>query len=434
MPATRSARRSRRLSRQSPGGSDPEFDDVDLDGLQLIKPEDGPLLLPSSPPASPAQSPPPSPDTPPDSSFTSRSAHTRRKKPGHIPRPPNAFIIFRSALWDENKHTTGIERDHREISRMAGSIWNKLSDAERAPYKARAEAEKQKHAIMYPEYKYTPVYRKDKPAKRKPKEDDATGTRRKAAPRLVLKGPRSEQIKQSDEDSDFEIPARPSPRRARPPPRPPVSRPAAPVPRATRPPPRPRPAPSSKPKEKGKGRAAVAVKVEEQLESMPSAFPPDDADLMDEESDTASSDLESPFSKSEIHETPEFVFSDREIKASCVAFTDVPIRGPSDPSPPPMHLQWPTVSSYGPGLGDTIFTGLNSAAIRTLMQEELRKSASGSSQLASFSALASDFAGMSVNSSPALSPEDVFEPTLFLEAEPFKPGAGLGNWKQWFET
>ncbi|KII94425.1 hypothetical protein PLICRDRAFT_60514, partial [Plicaturopsis crispa FD-325 SS-3] len=73
-----------------------------------------------------------------------------------IPRPPNAFMLYRSDFWAKQKVTTTVERDHRHISRIAGHCWNNLSDAERAPYKRRAEAEKVRHAREHPEYKYTP--------------------------------------------------------------------------------------------------------------------------------------------------------------------------------------------------------------------------------------------------------------------------------------
>ena len=101
-----------------------------------------------------------------------RSSHTRKKKPGHIPRPPNAFLIFRSELWNKEKIKSTVERDHRQISRIAGKYWQELSDVERAPYHVKAEEAKRLHALMYPDYKYTPIYRKDRAMKRKTKPED----------------------------------------------------------------------------------------------------------------------------------------------------------------------------------------------------------------------------------------------------------------------
>ncbi|KAH9857670.1 hypothetical protein C2E23DRAFT_286011 [Lenzites betulinus] len=143
-------------------------------------------MCPSSPAASSDIEPPPpdesgepeiDPDSPPsspahyDAPAGQRSSHPRKKKPGHIPRPPNAFMILRSHLWNKERIKSSVERDHRQISRIAGNLWNSLSDAERAPYHDLAEDAKKEHAKKYTQYKYSPIYRRDKPVKRKPKQD-----------------------------------------------------------------------------------------------------------------------------------------------------------------------------------------------------------------------------------------------------------------------
>ncbi|CDO70921.1 hypothetical protein BN946_scf184829.g29 [Trametes cinnabarina] len=184
MPAFRNVRRSRRLSRQPP--RDPGSDEFDIYDLELMYPQ---VAASSSAVATPnAQLPPADetgePEVDPESPLLSpsprhstfpgqRSSHSRKKKPGHIPRPPNAFMIFRSELWTKEKIKSTVERDHRQISRIAGNLWNKLTDDERAPYKRLAEEAKVEHARLYPQYKYSPIYRRDKPAKRKPKHEPA---------------------------------------------------------------------------------------------------------------------------------------------------------------------------------------------------------------------------------------------------------------------
>lgn len=87
--------------------------------------------------------------------FTPGSSHTRNRKEGHIPRPPNAFMVFRSWLWNKD-NLKSIERDNRNVSRIAGRYWNELSDAERAPFRCMAEEAKARHAQLYPEYRYSP--------------------------------------------------------------------------------------------------------------------------------------------------------------------------------------------------------------------------------------------------------------------------------------
>ncbi|KAH9927467.1 high mobility group box domain-containing protein, partial [Epithele typhae] len=83
-----------------------------------------------------------------------------------IPRPPNAFMLFRSEYWRQEKTKPQAERDHRQISCTAGELWKQLSPKEQAPFRLLADEEKAKHAERYPEYKYSPVYRRDRPAKR----------------------------------------------------------------------------------------------------------------------------------------------------------------------------------------------------------------------------------------------------------------------------
>ncbi|TBU26377.1 hypothetical protein BD311DRAFT_452418 [Dichomitus squalens] len=182
MPAFRNIRRSRRISKQPP--RDPNLDEYDAYDLQLMYPDTD--AASSSPPTLDAPlplqdesgEPEIDPRSPPSSSSVHsvphlpRSSHSRKKKPGHIPRPPNAFLIFRSELWNKEKIKSSVERDHRQISRIAGKYWQELSDAERAPYHVKAEEAKRLHALTYPDYKYSPVYRKDRATKRKTKSED----------------------------------------------------------------------------------------------------------------------------------------------------------------------------------------------------------------------------------------------------------------------
>ena len=100
-----------------------------------------------------------------------RTSHSRKKKEGHIPRPPNAFMIFRSELWRKEKIKRTVERDHRNISRIAGSLWNRLSTTDQVPYRRAAEEAKRIHAQLYPDYKYAPVYHRDRRAQPKAKAD-----------------------------------------------------------------------------------------------------------------------------------------------------------------------------------------------------------------------------------------------------------------------
>jgi hypothetical protein len=103
--------------------------------------------------------------------FVPSASHARRRKAGHIPRPPNAFMIFRSDLWRKRKVDPEVERDHRNISVIAGILWRKLPPEEQKPYQLRAIQEKQRHALANPGYKYSPVVRKEKSGKKKTRND-----------------------------------------------------------------------------------------------------------------------------------------------------------------------------------------------------------------------------------------------------------------------
>jgi hypothetical protein len=190
MPVIRQVKRSRRISKQDPlkydgglcllfvmvmsflltvfGLVPPAFD-VEL---KIYPPETHtpvPQLddFPKSPPVLPSM---PLPEHTP---FIPRPSHSRKHEEGHIPRPPNAFMLFRSDLWAKKRVNSNVERDHRQISRIAAGVWNSLSEEQRRPFREQAMAEKERHALNWPNYKYSPVSRKlNNQRKRSRKEGD----------------------------------------------------------------------------------------------------------------------------------------------------------------------------------------------------------------------------------------------------------------------
>ena len=93
----------------------------------------------------------------------------RKGKNGNAPRPPNAFMLFRSDFWRFNKGRIP-ERDHRQISRLAATCWNALEEPRRVPYQERARQLKDEHAQLYPQHKYN-LSAKERAAKRVKKEE-----------------------------------------------------------------------------------------------------------------------------------------------------------------------------------------------------------------------------------------------------------------------
>ncbi|GAW09828.1 HMG box other [Lentinula edodes] len=74
-----------------------------------------------------------------------------------IPRPRNAFMIFRGENLELLKANTGINKPTQmDISREAGKLWRALGPAGQEEYHARAQQEKEEHARKYPGYFYKP--------------------------------------------------------------------------------------------------------------------------------------------------------------------------------------------------------------------------------------------------------------------------------------
>lgn len=85
------------------------------------------------------------------------NSHAKRKPEGHIPRPRNAFIIFRCYLVAEKMVPSNFANNHRNISRIVSNMWNRLSDVDRQSWQEAARQEKAEHQRLYPQYKYKPV-------------------------------------------------------------------------------------------------------------------------------------------------------------------------------------------------------------------------------------------------------------------------------------
>ncbi|KAI0353857.1 hypothetical protein OH77DRAFT_1505081 [Trametes cingulata] len=113
---------------------------------------------------------PPSPTTAlfPPTAPTS-SAPTRRRLPpgkrlsqGYIPRPPNAFMLFR-ANFVRQKHVPGsIETNHGSLSKIIGNCWRALPLEEKKYWEIEAKKEKAAHKERYPHYRFRPVHNKNK--------------------------------------------------------------------------------------------------------------------------------------------------------------------------------------------------------------------------------------------------------------------------------
>lgn len=90
-----------------------------------------------------------------------------------IPRPRNAFILFRQhhhRLLIDELTEQGLEIPHNsKISKMLGVKWKQLSADEKSHWKKLAEKEKIDHERRYPDYRYKPVRKpRKKPLEQQP--------------------------------------------------------------------------------------------------------------------------------------------------------------------------------------------------------------------------------------------------------------------------
>jgi hypothetical protein len=86
----------------------------------------------------------------------------KRPSQGYIPRPPNAFMLFR-ANFVRQKHIPGsIETNHGSLSKIIGNCWRSLPPNEKRVWEAKAKVAKQEHKVMYPDYRFRPVHNKNK--------------------------------------------------------------------------------------------------------------------------------------------------------------------------------------------------------------------------------------------------------------------------------
>ncbi|KAF8635390.1 hypothetical protein AX15_000393 [Amanita polypyramis BW_CC] len=116
-------------------------------------------------PASPSDSVSSPPTTPPSSDSESELLSSPKpsfKARAHVPRPRNAFIVFRSHFYREAKAQSS-DINQNTLSCEAALVWKSLSDEEKEPFVRQAEEEKLLHYKLYPDYIYTPLNKVAKP-------------------------------------------------------------------------------------------------------------------------------------------------------------------------------------------------------------------------------------------------------------------------------
>ncbi|KAK3360796.1 mating-type protein Mat a-1, partial [Lasiosphaeria ovina] len=72
-----------------------------------------------------------------------------------IPRPPNAFILYRKDRHKELKNANPALKNN-EISTIVGAMWRRETEEIRTEYFLKAQECKNQLLKYYPQYKYTP--------------------------------------------------------------------------------------------------------------------------------------------------------------------------------------------------------------------------------------------------------------------------------------
>lgn len=112
--------------------------------------------------------------------LTQQRKRESRRPPGkknsdqpHVPRPRNAFILFRSAFI-EQKNGKELASKQQNVSRIAAIVWKSMSAAEQDPWYKLAAEEKQAHYAANPGYTFQPSGRGEiKKKTRKPTTEPA---------------------------------------------------------------------------------------------------------------------------------------------------------------------------------------------------------------------------------------------------------------------
>ncbi|TFK65210.1 hypothetical protein BDN72DRAFT_860794 [Pluteus cervinus] len=116
-----------------------------------------------------------------------RSGHGKRKPENHIPRPPNAFILFRSSFIKSQHVSNKVETNHSTLSKIIGLTWQNLPLEERQIWHHKAKVALSEHKLKFPDYAFRPLHGKGKD-KRKVREVGPKDLKRceKIAELLVL--------------------------------------------------------------------------------------------------------------------------------------------------------------------------------------------------------------------------------------------------------
>ncbi|KAI9438798.1 hypothetical protein H4582DRAFT_1951126 [Lactarius indigo] len=98
----------------------------------------------------------------PDGTVPRKPGHGKKKAEDHIPRPPNAFILFRSSFIKSRHVSTEVETNHSTLSKIIGLTWQNMPHEERQFWHSKAKLAQAEHKRKFPDYAFRPSHVRSK--------------------------------------------------------------------------------------------------------------------------------------------------------------------------------------------------------------------------------------------------------------------------------
>ncbi|KAG6331179.1 hypothetical protein ID866_7911 [Astraeus odoratus] len=134
-----------------------------------------------------------------------RPTHSKKRGEDHIPRPPNAFILFRSAFIKSQHVSSEVETNHSTLSKIIGLTWQNMSHDERQIWHAKAKKALEEHRKKWPQYAFRPSHSKAKGSteKRKVREVEPKDLKRCAKiAQLLVEGKKGAELDAAIQEFD----------------------------------------------------------------------------------------------------------------------------------------------------------------------------------------------------------------------------------------
>ncbi|KAJ3541393.1 hypothetical protein NMY22_g3903 [Coprinellus aureogranulatus] len=136
-------------------------------------------------------------------SSSRKVVHGRKKPDNYIPRPPNAFILFRSAFIRSRTVSTDVETNHSTLSKIIGMTWQNLPEEERRVWHRKAKQAEAEHRKKFPQYAFKPVHSKKGGTKRKAREVGPKDQKRCAKiAELLVQGKKGKELDDAVQEFD----------------------------------------------------------------------------------------------------------------------------------------------------------------------------------------------------------------------------------------